>query len=129
MGNVNSIISIPTSLDGSFFKHWLNFLRPFHKLSDRETDVAAALLQHRYILSKDISNETLLDRVLLEEAERHAIEKELNISTSHLQVILSKLKKTKFIVDGKINARFIPNIKEDKERYTLVLVFDFTKKQ
>ena len=31
--NPHGVINIPASLDGSFFRYWFEFLRPFHNLS------------------------------------------------------------------------------------------------
>ena len=52
---VDNVINIPTSLKGKFFKYWFKFLLPFHGLTDREMDVAAAFLLKRHELSKVIS--------------------------------------------------------------------------
>ena len=38
---------------------------------------------------------------------------------------MSKLRKASIIVDNKINPRFIPNIKEGKENFNLMLMFTF----
>lgn len=56
MGRINNVISIPTTIEGKFFRYWLEFLRPFHKLSDRELDVVSAFLKERYELSKVVSD-------------------------------------------------------------------------
>ena len=44
MGKINNVITIPTSTEGKFFKYWFEFLRPFHKLTDREIDVIASFV-------------------------------------------------------------------------------------
>ena len=41
----NNIIRIPTSLNGKFFKYWFEFLKPFHKLTDREIDVITSFVK------------------------------------------------------------------------------------
>nr|DAE29020.1 MAG TPA: hypothetical protein [virus sp. ctPYc18] len=43
----NNVIRIPTSLK-SFFRYWFIFLRPFHKLTDREIDVVTSFAYERY---------------------------------------------------------------------------------
>lgn len=55
---------------------------------------------------------------------RKLIREEYGLSLPHFQVILGKLKKSKIIIDGKINPRFIPNIIEDNGNYQLLLLFD-----
>ena len=82
---INNVIRIPTSLNGKFFRYWLEFLRPFHNLSDREVQIATSLLRNRYELSKVITDDEILDRVLLSEDTRKKIMAECNIASSHLQ--------------------------------------------
>lgn len=40
---INNIIKIPTSID-NFFRYWMEFLKPFHNLANREMEVAAKIL-------------------------------------------------------------------------------------
>ena len=121
---INNVIRIPTSLNGKFFRYWLEFLRPFHNLSDREVQIATSLLRNRYELSKVITDDEILDRVLLSEDTRKKIMAECNIASSHLQVIMTKLRKSKVIVDNRINPKFIPNIVEGRNSFSLLLHFD-----
>ena len=121
---INNVIRIPTSLNGKFFRYWLEFLRPFHNLSDREVQIATSLLRNRYELSKVITDDEILDRVLLSEDTRKKIMAECNIAPSHLQVIMTRLRKSKVIVDNRINPKFIPNIVEGRDSFSLLLHFD-----
>lgn len=124
MTKANNIVRIPTSLSGKFFRFWFEFLSPFHNLTSREIDVISAFLKERYNLSKVISDPDILDKVLMGEDIKRKIREECNITTPHFQVIMSKLKKRKVIVDGKINPRFIPNIEEEKGYFQLLLLFE-----
>lgn len=65
MEKVNNVIRIGSSLDGSFFKYWFTFLRPFHNLTDREIDIIACFARHRYLLGKVIKDSEILDRVTM----------------------------------------------------------------
>ena len=94
MEKPNNIARVPCSLDKSFFRYWLMFLEPFHKLTKREIDVAASFVKQRYELSKVIKDSEILDR------------------------------KNKVIVDGKINPKFIPNINADNDAFQLLLLFE-----
>jgi hypothetical protein len=51
---INNVIRIPTTLKDSFFKYWLEFLRPFHGLTNKEIELAAVIIQKRHELSKVI---------------------------------------------------------------------------
>lgn len=126
MRKPNNIIRVPTSLDGKFFRHWLDFLRPFHGLTDRETDVATCLLKQRYELSKVIQDEEILDKVLMGEDAKRKVREECSITLPHFQVIMGKLRKSRFIVDGKVNPRFIPNVTEEKGMFQLMFCFELS---
>lgn len=120
----NNIIRIPTSLSVNFFKLWLMFLKPFHKLTKREIDVAASFVKQRYELSKVIKDSEILDRVTMSEDTKKKVREECNITLPHFQVILGKLRKNKVIVDGKINPKFIPNINANNDVFQLLLLFE-----
>lgn len=125
-GGVDNVINIPTSLKGTFFKYWLKFLLPFHNLTDREMDVAAAFLLKRFELAKVISDVNILESVLMNEDTKKKIREEVNVKHQHFQVIMSKLRKSKIIVDNKLNPKFIPKVKEENGNFKLMLLFSFT---
>lgn len=127
MSKYDNVVRIPTSLQGNFYKYWFKFLLPFHNLTDREMDVAACFLKHRAELSKVISDEEILDNVLMSENTKGKIREECEMTNPHFQVVMGKLRKAKIIIDNKkINPRFIPNIKEENGNFKLMLLFDFT---
>lgn len=121
----DNVIGLPATLEDSFFRYWVQFTRPLHSLTDRESDVVVAFLKKRYLLSKEITNDQLLDKFLMSEETKREIREECNITLAHFQVIMGKLKKNKVFVDGKLNPRFIPNIKENKGNFQLLLYFQF----
>lgn len=120
----NNVVRIPCSLDGSFFRYWFLFLKPFHKLTDREIDVITAFVKHRYELSKVIKDDEILDKVVMSEDTKRKVREECNITLPHFQVIMGKLRGSKVIVDGKINPRFIPNVVEEDGFFKLLLLFE-----
>lgn len=124
-GGVDNVLSIPTSLKGKFFKQWFTFLLPYHGLTDREMDVAAAFLLKRYELSKVISDVNILESVLMSEDTKRSIRESCEMKHPHFQVIMGKLRKAKIIVDNKINPRFLPNVKEENGNFKLMLLFTF----
>ena len=126
MGKMNNVIRIPTSISTSFFRFWLEFLRPFHNRTDREMQVASSLLKRRYELSKVIQDEDILDKVVMSEDTKKAVREECNISLPHFQVIMGKLRKNKVILDGRINPRFIPNLTEEQGSFRLLLNFELS---
>lgn len=124
MKKPDNIVRIPCSLDKSFFRLWFKFLEPFHKLTDREIDVAASFVKQRYELSKVIKDNEILDKVTMSEDTKKKVREECNITLPHFQVIMGKLRKNKVIIDGKINPRFIPNIDEETGIFQLLLLFE-----
>ena len=123
MGKINTVIEVSASLDKRFFEFWLLFLRPLHNLTDKEITVAAAFLRERYELSQSITNSEVLDRVLFSSETKSKIRQVCGISSTHLQVILTKLKKNKVIVDNKFNPKLIPKI-DNPNVYNLLLSFN-----
>ena len=121
---VDSVIKISTTLDG-FFRYWFEFLKPIHQLTQREIDVASSLVRHRYRLSKAISDEAILDKMTLSTDIRKQVMEECNLPPRYFNVVMSNLKKNRFIIDGRINPKFIPRINEDKGNFQLLLLFDF----
>lgn len=124
MGKINNVITIPTSTEGKFFRYWFEFLRPFHKLTDREIDVIASFVKHRYTLSKVIKDQEVLNKVTMSEDTKRKVREDCNISQAHFQVIMTKLKKSKVIDDGKINPKFIPRLEENATGFQLLLAFE-----
>ena len=122
----NNVISVRASLSSeanSFFRYWVEFLKPLHHLTDREMDVAVAFLKKRYELSKDILDPIKLDKYLMNEDTKAEIREECGISPAHFQVIMGKLRKSGIIKDGNIFPLFIPNVKEDSGTFQLLLYF------
>ena len=124
MKKANNVIRIPTSLNSKFFRYWFEFLRPFHKLTDREIDVITSFVKQRYELSKVIKDIEILDRVTMSEDTKRKVRAECNITLPHFQVIMGKLRKNKVIIDNRINPKFIPNINEDTGAFQLLLFFE-----
>lgn len=124
MGKINNVIIIPASTEGSFFRYWFEFLRPFHKLTDREMDVIASFVKHRYALSKVVSDQEVLNKLTMSDDTKKKVREDCNISQAHFQVIMTKLKKSKVIENGRINPKFIPRLDKDSNNFQLLLSFD-----
>ena len=88
--------------------------------------VASSLLKKRHELSKVIQDEGILDKVMMSEDTKRFVREECNISIPHFQVIMGKLRKSKVILDGKLNPRFIPNLTEEKGSFRLLLNFELS---
>jgi hypothetical protein len=124
---IDNAVRIPTSINGSFFRYWFEFLQPLHKLRPSEIKVIACFVKHRYELSKSISDKKLLDEITMGEDTKKKVINECGITKSHFNIIMTKLKKSKLVIDGKINPKFIPNISEDGNSLSLLLFFDLNE--
>ena len=122
---VDNVVRIPCKLDYSFFKMWFMFLQPFHHLTEREMEVATSFVKQRYELSKVVSDNDILDRLVMSEDTKRKVREECNITLPHFQVIMGKLRKNSIIVDGKLNPRYIPRVIEKNGSFKLMLLFDF----
>ena len=122
---VDNVVRIPCKLDYSFFKMWFMFLQPFHHLTEREMEVATSFVKQRYELSKVVSDNNILDRLVMSEDTKRKVREECNITLPHFQVIMGKLRKSNIIVDGKLNPRYIPRVIEENGSFKLMLLFDF----
>lgn len=120
----DATIRIPSQKGKEFFRYWLDILEPFHKLTNREVEVAVSFLWNRYELSKVISDPNLLEENAVNEATKKKVREECNITLAHFQVIMGKLKKSKIFLNGRLNPKYIPNIKEDAGYFQLVFLFD-----
>ena len=122
---VDNVVRIQCKLDYSFFKMWFMFLQPFHHLTEREMEVATSFVKQRYELSKVVSDNDILDRLVMSEDTKRKVREECNITLPHFQVIMGKLRKNNIIVDGKLNPRYIPRVIEENGSFKLMLLFDF----
>lgn len=121
----NNIVKIETSLSTDFFRWWCTFLRPFVNLTNRELDVMACFLKHRYELGKSISDPAILDAVVMSTDVKKKVLEECKMTQEYFYVVMSNLKRNKVIVNDAINPRLIPNVREDESTgyFQLLLLF------
>lgn len=113
MPKPNNLLNIEYMQDIDFFKWWCIFLRPFINLTDKEIDVIASFLKHRWELSRSISDAAILDTMVMSDDVKKSVIGECNITLSHFYVVMSSLRKKKVINNNIINPRLIPNIRKD----------------
>lgn len=121
----NNIIRIPTSVQGKFFRIWFEFLAPLHGLTNREMDVIASFVKQRFILSKSVKDDLLLDKIVMSDDIKAKVKKECGVSDAFFHVIMGKLRKNKIIVGDRINPKLIPKDLSDSDTsFQLLLHFD-----
>lgn len=127
MIRINSNPKLDMSPDGDFFRVWVEFLKPVHNLTNKEMDIFATFLKKRYELGKVITDQEVLDSVLMGPDVRRQIREQHGITPKHLQVIMSKLRKNGVIKNNKIFLNLIPTITE--EGVGLMIYFNFKNEQ
>lgn len=112
-----------------FFVRWLEFLKPYHKLRQKEIELLSLFLYKRYQLQKVISDEKILTKILFDTDSRNEIKEALNYSSSQiLNNMISSLRKKKVIdKDNNIHKGLIPNITESN--FKLVFNFNIIKNE
>lgn len=128
MRKPDNVTVVPTN-SKTVFRKWLEFMRPYHKLTDREMDVAAAFIRHRYELSKVISDENILDNVLMSNDIKKKILNECGITLQHFQVVMGNLRKNGVLINNRINPKFIPSLQEGSDYLTLMFYFKIQDEQ
>lgn len=125
-----NIARIPVSIAEGlliFYRYWLELMRPMHKLTVKEMDILAYLLTKRYEFMESISDERLANKILFGSEFKAEMRKELNLTPTHLHVVLASFRKKNVISEEGINRKFIPKVDKDKGEYALVFLFDLKK--
>ena len=109
----------------SFFRLWMTFLTPYHKLTARERDVAARIIAQYFKLKQSIPDPVVLKEVLWSHTSRKDMRESLGMSPAHFQLVLAKLREAEVLVDGDLNPRYIPHLTEEP-RFMLAIMFDWS---
>ena len=121
MNNIN-VKTINTTIE-NLFTLWLNFLKPYHKLRDKEIEILSFIIYKRYRLSKKISDDKIIDKILISKELKEEIKEKFNYKD--IQIVsnmLTTLRNKGVIKDNKIIKGLIPNITDDKN---FKLIFNF----
>lgn len=123
----NNYIYLKCTSD-SLYRIWMEFLTPFHKLTAREKDVAARIIEQYFRLKESISDPEVLRDLLWSRKSRKDIMTSLKMSQPHFQLILARLKTVGFLIDGDINPRYLPHKVDGESRLALQIIYDWSNK-
>tara|TARA_R110002020_G_scaffold348717_3_gene562284 strand:- start:485 stop:874 length:390 start_codon:yes stop_codon:yes gene_type:complete len=127
MENV-SVKSIQTNKRRVFI-YWLEFLKPYHKLANKEMEALGTLLYYRFELAKEISNTELVDRLLFSSDMRKKVRSDLgDMKSGVFNNLLTALRIKKVITkDNKIHPSLIPNMDPDSNGFKLIFNFEINE--
>jgi hypothetical protein len=129
-GRTTNVIRIPSYSKEDFFRKWVEFLTPIHKLPNKEKDMVALLLSKYFELSKSVSNPSVISKILLSKESRDELRQECGMTVTYFNTVLLKLKKKGIIINKELNPKFIPKGLEDtNSSLQLLLYFDFDEKR
>lgn len=121
---MNNMIPLKCT-EESFYRLWMEFLTPFHKLTSRERDVAARIIAQYFYLKKSIPDPEVLRDVLWSHKSRKDMRESLKMSSAHFQMVLAKLRENQVIINDDLNPAYIPN-KGDAPRFLLGIFYDWS---
>lgn len=107
----------------NLFIKWLEITNSFHHLTKQETNVLGLLLYYQYKYRHDITNLSIVWKMVFDYETKKLIKEELDIKDSVLQNVLTKLRKQKIIVGNKIVNTFIPQLELGSKNF--VIIFNF----
>lgn len=108
----------------SLFKRWLDVTYSFHKLPKQPSKVLALLLYHHFQLSKEITNDKILWKIVFDYDTKAKIKKELSIDDQTMQNNLTKLRKLNIIENNIINPMYIPDLSKDSKNFKVIYNFN-----
>lgn len=106
------------------FRQWLEITKPFHKLSKQPQEILALLLYYHYMYKKDITNETILWKMVFDYDTKLKIREELGINDPGFQNNLTLLRKKNIINNNKIVSTYIPDLSKDSNNFKVIFNFN-----
>lgn len=108
------------------FRYWLEFLKPFHKLANKEIEAMSSLLYYRHELSKEIKSPDLIDKLLFSKDMRQQVRNDLGgMKNGVFNNLLTVLRRKKVLsTDNKIFPFLIPKFQPEAKGFKLILNFE-----
>lgn len=110
-----------------FYILWLTFLKPYHKLANKEIEFLATLLYKRSEIRVSISDDNMVDEMLFNKSIKEEIRIEMGYK--NMQVynnMLRFLRKKNVLVKNKIIKGLIPELSGNN--YQLIFNFNINEK-
>lgn len=110
----------------TLFMYWLKFLQPYHKLANKEMEALSALLYYRSELSKEISNEDIVDKLLFSKETRSQVREDLGgMKAGVFNNLLTALRRKNVITsENKIMKALVPRMDAGSNEFKLIFNFE-----
>lgn len=105
---VDGAMRIPCK-SSEFIEAWLEVMRPIHRLSPKEIEIAAAIIKKRNEFAQSVSDKSLINKLLFNKETKESIVRETNITMTHFKTILHKLRDKGLINGNMINPIYLPD--------------------
>ncbi len=102
------------------FRRWLDITYTFHRLTDQERDVLSLLLYYHYLFKKEISNNTILWKMVFDYDTKMKIKEELDMKDAVLQNTLTSLRKKRVIKNNTIVNTYVPNLEDNAKSFSVI---------
>lgn len=103
---IDGITIVPTP-ESNFMRVWLEVLRPLHRLTQREMDYAAVLLNKRNEISKKVRDPRMVDVLLFNKDTKEEVAKEAGVSKEYAKTVLKKLRTVGIVEGKKVSEKYI----------------------
>jgi len=104
---------------------YLSLLYRFHKLSDRELDLAVELIMAYFDAIDVYESKKAADKLYLDTDSRDTIMKKLGVNSQVFRNYLTTFKKKGVLKeDGTLNKVLVPNIEDNKLSITIGITYD-----
>lgn len=123
MNKPNNVIRIPPLKEEVFFKYWFEFLQPFHHLAKKERAILTNLAIERYKICKVVTDDDMVDKMLFSHDKIDGVIKKSEVSVVYFKAVLAKLRRLGIFNGRKMNPKFMPNYKGDRD-FSLYISFE-----
>ena len=109
------------------FIKWLEITSSFHHLTKQEMRILSLLLYYHYQYRHEITNQKVLWKLVFDYDTKKSILKEVGITDAVYRNILTKLRKSKIIINNRIVDTFIPQLELNSKQFRIIFNFNIIR--
>ena len=120
----DAAIRVPCN-QNNFVRLWFEYLRPVHRLTPKEMDVATLFVMNWIKASEEVPDEKKINKRIFSKEAKDEICDTLGIKPSHLRTMMQQLRRKRIIVDGRLARMYIPEqIPGPGEKFRLMIIMN-----